>query len=62
MGYLVVTAKHIDGFCPFHSAVSDFTVAQTPYGRDLIEQIAASCHRRGFPFGVHFSALDNLHP
>jgi len=62
MGYLVVTAKHIDGFCLFHSAVSDFTVAQTPYRRDLIDQIATACHSRGLPFGVYFSALDNLHP
>ena len=62
MGYLVVTAKHIDGFCLFHSAVSDFTVAHTPYRRDLIDQIATACHRRGLPFGVYFSALDNLHP
>jgi alpha-L-fucosidase len=62
MGYLVVTAKHIDGFCMFHSAVSDFTVAGTPHQRDLIRQIATACHRRGFPFGVYFSALDNLHP
>jgi len=62
MRYLVVTAKHIDGFCLFHSAVSDFTVAGTPYREDLIAQIAAACHRRGFPFGVYFSALDNLQP
>ena len=62
MRYLVVTAKHIDGFCLFTSAVSDFTVAQTPYRRDLIGQIAAACQRRRFPFGVYFSALDNLQP
>jgi alpha-L-fucosidase len=60
--YLVVTAKHIDGFCLFHSAVSDFTVAATPYRQDLLAQIAAACHRRAFPFGVYFSALDNLLP
>lgn len=60
--YLVVTAKHIDGFCLFHSAVSDFTVAATPYREDLIARIATVCHRRGFPFGVYFSALDNLQP
>jgi len=62
MGYLVVTAKHIDGFCMFHSAVSDFTVAATPYREDLIGQIATACHNRDLPFGVYFSALDNLHP
>lgn len=62
MGYLVVTAKHIDGFCMFHSAVSDFTVAQTPYREDLIAPIAAACQSRGLPWGVYFSALDNLHP
>ncbi|MBN2449013.1 MAG: alpha-L-fucosidase [Lentisphaeria bacterium] len=62
MRYLVVTAKHIDGFCLFHSRVSDFTVEHTPHGRDLIAQIAEACHRRAFPFGVYFSALDNLHP
>jgi alpha-L-fucosidase len=62
MRYLVVTAKHIDGFCLFHSKASDFTVRATPYKEDLIARIAAACQRRGFPFGVYFSALDNLHP
>lgn len=62
MRYLVVTAKHIDGFCLYHSKVSDFTVAQTPCRRDLIAVIAEACHRRRFPFGVYFSALDNLAP
>lgn len=61
MHYIVLTAKHIDGFCMFDSAVSDFKITNTPFKKDIVGMLADACHRRNFHFGVYFSALDNLH-
>ena len=42
--YLVVTAKHHDGFALFHSGVSKFNVVDaTPFRRDIIAELATSC-------------------
>ena len=61
MRYLVMTAKHIDGFCMFDSAVSDFKITNTPFRKDIVGMLADAAHRRNFHFGVYFSALDNFH-
>ena len=61
MRYIVLTAKHIDGFCMFDSTVSDFKITNTPFKKDIVGMLADACHRRNFHFGVYFSALDNLH-
>ena len=61
MRYIVLTAKHIDGFCMFDSAVSDFKITNTPFKKDIVGMLADACHRRNFHFGVYFSAMDNLH-
>jgi len=60
MRYIVLTAKHIDGFCMFDSAVSDFKITNTPFKKDIVGMLADACHRRNFHFGVYLSALDNL--
>jgi len=61
MRYLVLTAKHLDGFCMFDSAVSDFKITNTPFKKDIIRMLADACRRRNFHFGLYFSCLDNLH-
>ena len=43
MQYVVVTAKHHDGFALYDSKVSDYTVMHTPYGRDIIKAFAEAC-------------------
>ncbi|WP_461225113.1 alpha-L-fucosidase [Lacticaseibacillus suihuaensis] len=56
MSYLVVTAKHHDGFAMYDSAVSDYNVvAQTPFHRDVIGELAAACRRAGLRFGLYYS-------
>ncbi len=62
MEYLVFTTKHHDGFCLFDSQHTDFKVTRTPYGRDILAELAEACHRRGFPLGVYYSVVDWRHP
>lgn len=64
MRYVVITAKHHDGFALWKSAVSPYNAAAaTPFGRDLLAELAAACRRRGIRFGVYYSHwLDWDHP
>ena len=56
MRYMVITAKHHDGFCLFRSKVTGFNLADaTPFGRDVIAELAEACRRQDFPFGVYYS-------
>lgn len=56
MQYLVVTAKHHDGFCLFHSRWDDYNTADgTPFHRDIIEELANACARHGLKLGLYYS-------
>jgi alpha-L-fucosidase len=56
MKYIVITAKHHDGFALFDSKVSKWDMVDaTPYGRDLIAPLAAACKKYGMKFGVYYS-------
>ncbi len=64
MKYLVITAKHHEGFAMFRSKASTYNIIDaTPFGRDIIEELSEACARKGVRFGVYYSqALDWHHP
>ena len=63
MTYLVVTAKHHDGFCLWDSKFTDFDVASTPFkGRDILQELKQACARHGIRFGIYYSIIDWHHP
>lgn len=64
MRYLVVTAKHHEGFAMFRTAASPYNIVEaTPFGRDVIGEIAEACHRQGVRLGFYYSQnLDWYHP
>ena len=64
MKYIVITAKHHDGFALFDSAVTDWDIAgATPYGRDLLRPLVEAAHREGLWIGFYYSqAQDWVHP
>lgn len=64
MKYMVMTAKHHDGFAMFRSKVSKYNIVDaTPFGRDVIYELANACSRHGMKFGLYYSqALDWEHP
>jgi alpha-L-fucosidase len=62
MRYLCLTTKHIDGFCMWDSALTDYKITNTPYGRDVLGLLAEACHRRDFPLCLYYSFVDHHHP
>lgn len=56
MRYIVITAKHHDGFALFPSAANDWNVADaSPYGRDLIGPLVDSARKAGLKIGLYYS-------
>ena len=56
MKYLVVTSKHHDGFAMFASRADRYNVADaTPFGRDVMAELADACARRGMKLGIYYS-------
>src|SRR5512141_271002 len=42
MRYMVLTAKHCDGFCLWNSKIDSYCMASTPFKRDICEELAAA--------------------
>jgi hypothetical protein len=40
MKYIVLVAKHHDGFCMFDSALTDYKITKSPFGRDVTAEPA----------------------
>jgi alpha-L-fucosidase len=62
MEYVCLTAKHHDGFCLWDTKSTDFNVMKSPYGKDIVGQLADACHRRHFHLGLYYSVVDWHHP
>ncbi|HEY0947155.1 MAG TPA: alpha-L-fucosidase, partial [Opitutaceae bacterium] len=62
MKYVVITSKHHDGFALYDSAVSRYDVVDaTPFGRDIIRELAGACARHGLRFGLYYSQAQDWH-
>ena len=54
--YVVITAKHHDGFALFDTAFSDWNAVKASGAkRDLLQPLAAAVRARGLRFGVYYS-------
>ena len=62
MQYVVLTAKHHDGFCLFDSQYTDFKSTNTKLGRDIVADFLAAARAEGLKVGLYFSLLDWHHP
>lgn len=64
MKYLVITAKHHDGFAMYDSKVSDYNIVKmTPFGRDPMAELAEACRDTGVQLCFYYSQdLDWEHP
>ena len=62
MKYMVVTAKHHEGFCMFHTKVDKWNIVDaTPFKRDVIAELAEACYKHGLKFGVYYSQEIDWH-
>jgi alpha-L-fucosidase len=60
--YMVITTKHHDGFCMFDSALTDYKITRTPYGKDVIAMLSQAAQEGGMPLGFYYSPPDMHHP
>ncbi|MFO7918354.1 MAG: alpha-L-fucosidase [Anaerolineae bacterium] len=60
--YIVITAKHHDGFCMFDSEVTDYNIVDaTPFGRDPIKELAVACEKQDIKLGFYYSQTQDWH-
>ncbi|MES2462093.1 MAG: alpha-L-fucosidase [Armatimonadota bacterium] len=56
MGYLIITAKHHDGFAMYDSKVSDYNVVKvSAWHHDPMVDLKAACRKHGIKFGFYYS-------
>lgn len=60
--YIVITSKHHDGFCLFHSHEGSYNMVEaTPFGRDVIKELADECAKQGMRLGFYYSQTQDWH-
>ena len=64
MKYLVITAKHHEGFAMWDSKVSNYNIVKaTPYGKDPLKQLSEACAKEGIKLCFYYSQdIDWEHP
>jgi len=60
--YMVFTTKHHDGFCMFDSDYTSYKITHTPYGKDIVRELADACHAKQMALGFYYSPPDLNHP
>ncbi len=56
MKYIVITAKHHDGFAMFKTSASRWNIVDaTPYGKDVLKSLSEACKKYGIKLGFYYS-------
>ena len=62
MKYIVLTTKHHDGFCLWDTKQTDYNIMNSPFGRDVVKELATECKKQGIVFCAYYTVLDWYHP
>lgn len=62
MKYAVLTTKHHASFCNFPSQYDTYTIAESPYKKDIVGMFAHAAHEAGLRLGFYYSERDWYHP
>jgi alpha-L-fucosidase len=60
--YLTFTTKHHDGFCLWPSQYTDYTIANSPYKKDIVKEVVDAYTKEGIDVYLYFSIMDWHHP
>ncbi len=62
MKYLVITAKHHDGFCMWDTKLTDYNIVKWGgFKRDPMKELASECKKQGIKLGFYYSVRDWHH-
>ena len=58
-GYVTLTSRHHDGFSMFKSTASGYNIVDaTPFGRDIVDELAKACAEEGLDYHLYYSLVD----
>jgi alpha-L-fucosidase len=58
MKYVVLTAKHCDGFLLWDSKIDSYDIMSTPFRRDICAELAKAVRKNDLRLGWYFSPMD----
>ena len=57
--YICFTSRHHDSFSMWDTEQSDYNIVDaTPFGRDVIKELAEECHKQGIKLHLYYSHID----
>jgi alpha-L-fucosidase len=58
MKYVILVAKHVDGFCLWDSKYTNYDVGNSGNKTNVVEAVARACNKYGIRMGIYYSLWD----